>query len=309
MSYSLSTVWFSEFNEPEHLEADFNFDVKTTDGQPITALKAYNGALLVFKLSSFHILSGDDPSNFQLTQISDQYGCLGNRSVTTYENMLVFLDRKGVIEYNGANINILSSKVDPIFARMNIQAARDNSSIVYDKQRNQILIDIPVDGSTKANLTLVYDIISKIWTTYSGYNPAISTIVQGELGNKTTFFGGYSGLVSYFGQSFLTDNGVGYTCIAKTGFLADMGHSVSKLFRRLFLDTIPVGSSSAVDINFYQDYGSSIIINRTMYQNPFQSRIEYGISGKAMAIEFIMGSTYALTLHGFTIEYRFLRNL
>lgn len=311
MSYAPSTVSFSDFNEPEHWEPDFNFEVRTNDGEPITALKAYSGNLTVFKTTSFHALStaADDPANWQIVQISAEYGCLGNRAVTEYENYIVFLDQKGVIQYNGANIEILSTKVDPIFARMNLAACRDNSCITYDKQRNEILIDIPVDGSTTANLTVVYDIISKAWTTYEGYRPSITTTAQGNLANKTAFFGSYSGLVSYFGQSFLTDNGIGYTAVIKSGFLADLGHSVAKLFRRLFLDVVPFGASSAIDINLYQDYGSSIIINRTMYQTPFQSRLEYGISGKSMAVEFVMGSTYGLQLHGFTIEYRFLRNL
>lgn len=309
MTTSPSTVWFSENGELEHFEADFNFEVISSDGEAISALKAYNGNLYIFKQSSFHVLSGNDPSNYVLNQISVEYGCLGNRAIAQYSNYLVFLDKKGVIRYNGANIDILSTKIDPIFQRMNVTAAKDNSSIVYDKQRNELLVDIPVDGATYANLTCVYDIIQDAWTTYKGYNPAVTSIARSSFNNDKTFYGGYSGLISYFGASFTTDNGVGFTCVAKSGFMEDLGNSVSKLFRRLYMDVEPVGASSAVGVNFYQDYGSSMVLSRTMYQSPFQSRLEYGISGKALSIEFVMGSTYSFTLHGFTMEYRFLRDL
>ncbi len=311
MSYAPSTAWFSAFNEPEHFEADFNFDVRSNDGEPVVAMKSYNGALLFFKPSSFFVLTGDDPSTFNLTQVSNEYGCLGNRAVAQYENYLVFLDKKGIILYNGANIDIVSTKIDPIFARLNVNACRENACITYDKQRNQLLIDVPVDGSTVNNLTIVYDIISKAWTTYSGYRPAVTAVasggISGSVGRDAIYFGGYSGLVSYFGQSFLSDNGTAYTTIIKSGFLSDMGNSVTKLFRRLFTDTIPQGSSSAIDVNFYQDYGSSIVLTIPIQQTPFQSRIEFGIPAKSLSVEYVMGSTYALTLHGWVLQDRFLR--
>jgi hypothetical protein len=309
MSYSPSSVWFSEFNEPEHFEADFNFDIRTNDGEPVSALKAYNGNLLIFKYSSYHLLTGDSPDNFVLTQVSNEYGCLSNRAVAEYNDILVFLDKKGIVEFNGANTQIISNKIDPIFQRMNVTAAVNNSQITFDKQRNELIIDIPVDGSQTANLSVVYDIIAKTWTTYAGYNPSLSAIAQGPLSRPEMFYGGYSGLISFFGPSFTSDNGIGFTCVAKSGFASDLGHSVSKLFRRLFIDVVPVGSGSTVGVNFYQDYGASIILSLPFQQSPFQSRIEYGIPGKALSVEFVMGSTYMLTLHGFTIEYRFLRTL
>jgi hypothetical protein len=309
ISASPSTFYFSEEGEPEHFEADFGFEVRTNDGDTISGMKSYNGNLMVFKQSSFHSVNTSALSfaNWQITEVSSEYGCLSNRAVTTYENFCVFLDRKGIIEYNGANINILSTKIDPIFQRMNVSAAQKEACMAYDKQRNQILCDIPVDGATMNNLTVVYDIINQAWTTYKGYNSAITTIAKREFNTKQVFYGGYSGLVSSFGVSNLTDNGVGYTCVARSGFLTDLGNSTQKVFRRLFLDNTPQGASSALDVNLYQDYGSSIIINRTMYQNPFQSRIDFGISAKSLSVEFIMGSTYAMSLHGFTIEYRFQR--
>lgn len=310
VSYAPSTFFFSEEFEPEHFEADFGFQVKTQDGTPITALKEYNGNLMVFKTNSFFLLntSAVDPDNWTLTNISNEYGCLGNRAVCVHSNVLLFLDRKGIIEFNGSNITIKSTKIDPIFQRMNLSAA-SGAVMTYDKTRNEVLCEIPVDGSTTNNLTVVYDIVANAWTTYKGYRAAVTAIAQSSLSQKAMFYGGYSGLVSYFGPSFLTDNGTGFTVVAKSGFLVDLGESVQKVFRRLFLDTDPVGASSFIDVNLYQDYGSSKVFAATMMLNQFQSRIDFGVSSKSLAVEFICGSTIGLALHGFAVQYRFQRNV
>lgn len=297
-------VWFSEFNEPEHFEADFNVAIGANDG-PVTALKSYNGNLIIFKEHVFYQLTGNDPTNYIVNQISSEYGCLSNRSVCEYGNLMVFLDEKGVIQFNGANIEILSTKIDPIFSGMNIAAAKVNSCITYDKQRNQLLVDIPVNGSNVNNLTVVYDIINKCWTTYQGYFPAITSIVR----DSNVFYGGYSGLVSFFNSNFGTDNGTIFNCDAQSGFAHDMGYSITKLFRRLFIDVVPQGASSIVNVSFYQDYGSSIVQTMAFAQAPFQSRLEIGIPAKSLSVEFSFGSTTAFTLNGFTFEYRYLRSL
>ncbi len=308
MSYALSQVMFSESGEPENFQPDGNFNVVTNNGEGVSALKSYNGNLTIFKPTSFHSLNtnADDPADWNLSQVSQEYGCLGNRAVATYSDLMVFLDRKGIIKFNGANIQIISTKIDPIFQRMNVSAA-NGAVMTYDKQRNQILCDIPVDGATMNNLTVVYDIVGEAWSTYKGYNAAVSSVAQGQLSQRQIFIGGYSGLVSYFGSSFLSDNGAGYTCVAKSGFMADLGYSVSKLYRRLFVDSVPFGASSAVKVNFYQDYGASVVFSATYFQDPFQNRIEYGIPAKSLAVEFVMGSTYNFVLNGFDNFYRFLR--
>ena len=51
------------------------------------------------------------------------------------------------------------------------------------------------------------------------------------------------------------------------------------------------------------------VVSATMPQNNFQNRIDFGVSAKSLSVEFIMGSTYSLALHGFAIQYRFQRNV
>lgn len=306
-----STVWFSDVKEPEGYLPENSFEVRTNDADFITALQSYQTRLYIFKKNSFHVLTGDNPANFFVQEISPIYGCLNNRCVLIFENVMFFLDRKGVIQYTGSNINYASAKIQPIFDRMNYNAALTEACAGHDKLRNQVLFAIPIDGSTTNNITLVYDYIADAWTTHVGYNPSIFAEVQGRNEIRRLFCGDYSGRINWFSASFLTDNGAGISLSFKTRYLHDMGDSVQKQFRRLYVNADQLSATLTNKINMYQDYGSSIVLGTTLNLGAFQERIEYGISAKSLAFELItVNSTNSpLRIHGFTIESRMQRRV
>lgn len=306
-----STVWFSDVAEPEGYDPDFNFEVRTNDSDVVTAIRAYSTRLYIGKYKSFHILTGDNPNNFFLQQVSDQYGIVNNRCTAIYDDIFLFLDRKGVMEWNGASVTRLSQKIQPLFDRMNYAAAVNQACMVHDKLRNQVLVSIPVDGSTTNNITAVYDYIIGGWTTYKGVNIASLAQMQGRNGTKNAFYGDYNGRVNWFGSSFMSDNGTGATTYWKTRFLHDLGDSTSKTFRRMYLNTdSPASSTLVFGVNFYQDYGSSVVLGTTIVLSQFQNRIDFGIQGaKSVAFEMSnLQTALPLRIHGFTIESRFTRS-
>lgn len=310
-SASPSTVWFSDVQEPEGFLPQNNFEVRTNDSDYITAMQSYQTRLYIFKRNSFHVLVGDNPNNFFIQEISPIYGCLNNRSVTIFENVMYFLDRKGVIEYTGAQISYASTSIQPIFDRMNYNAALTEACAAHDKLRNQVLFAIPIDGSSTNNIVLVYDYVAKAWTSHTGYNPSIFAEIQGYNSVRRLFCGDYSGRVNWFSASFLSDNGSGITLSFKTRYLHDMGDSVQKQFRRLYMNADTLGTTLANKINMYQDYGSSIVLGTTLLLGAFQDRIDYGISAKSLAFEMITLNTSnsPLKIHGFTIESRLQRKV
>lgn len=312
-SQARSTVWFSDIAEPEGYRPDFNFEVRTNDGDFITCLKAYSTRLYILKQRSFFILTGDNPNDFAVDQITDQYGCLNNRCAVIYNDLMVFLDRKGVILWNGASIVPLSDpKIKPIFDRMNYQAALTEACMVHDKIRNQILIAIPVDGSSTNNIMVVYDYLAGAWTSYKNFAASSLAQITGRNTTKNAFYGDYQGRLNWFGASFEADNGATIIPYWKTRFLHDLGDSTTKTFRRLFLDTdAPGTSTNAFKIDFYQNYGPSIVLSTTMTLTGTQSRIDFGIqNSKSVAFE-LTGLQMALPLriHGFTLESRFMRRV
>ncbi len=312
MTFAPSSVYISEDSEPEQIQLDSVFDIRTDDGESISGMKNFNGGLVIFKQESFHVLTGDDFTNIAIRQVSEEYGCVNNRAIAQFKDVLIFLDRKGIIEFNGSNINIISQKIDPIFKRMNLDAARTEACMTYDKLRNEVLCDIPIDGSTTNNITIVFDIIQNAWTTYKygSYTPAVSTVIHGRLDNFYTLSGGYSGTIVYFGPSFISDAGTGISYLIGSRFHTEEGNSMTKQYRRLFVNTSTAGSTVALDIEFYKDFGTASVLSRTMYQGAFQQRIDFGIPGKSLAFTLAGVSTSEkMIFHGYTLEHRFQRSV
>lgn len=310
-SGAASTLWWSDVNEPEGYAPDFNIDVRTNDGDQITALKSYQGKLYVFKKKTFFIVLGDDTSNFSIQLVSDQYGTVNNRCVVVYQDMMLFLDRKGVMIYNGGGVDVLSKKVQNTVDRINWPVAYTTACMVHDKPRNQILVAVPLDNSTVNNMVLVYDYLAGAWTKYDGLPVSSMMKAIGRNIQESTFYGSYSGTINWFGSSFTADNATGFSAYLKSRFLHDMGDSTQKQFRRLYVNTNPpAGSTLFLLTNFYQDYGTSIVKSATIVQGSFQSRTEFGISGKSLAFEMSnLQTNIRLTVHGFTIESRMQRRV
>lgn len=302
------TVWFSRPGEFEKHDLDAFFDYRANDGDKITLLKNYFSQLVIFKSNTIGTLTGTNADDFTLSEVNNQYGNLSNNSSCIFNQRLWFLDKKGVCEYNGANTRIVSDRVEYIFLRMNINVARTTAMMIHVKERNEVWCAIPIDGSTTNNIIVVYDYIADAWTTRTVNNCTYLTNYNQGATKPVTVFGDASGMIYSYGQSLLTDNGSAFTSIVKTGFNHDMGHSVEKMYRRLFVDAaIPSGATYDMLVNFYTNQGSSPALTMTFAISEFQKRLDFGLSAKDMSVEFIYSQGNFLKLNGYTIEYRFQR--
>lgn len=309
-SQLLSSVVWSAIGEPEGIEAEWNAEFRTNDGDRISGLKQYAGSILSFKEKSFHRITGDNPDNFLLQEISDQYGCLSNRAIALYQNICWFLDQKGIVEYNGSNVRIVSDKVEPYFLRMNVSAARDNAAALHVKELNEVWFAIPIDGATKNNIVIAYDYLAEAFTTYEGVDISSLWLARGALGNRQPFFGGYTGQVGFFGKTLVADyNGLGFTTMFQTPFRNPRGETIESVFRRFYLDVNPIFSVTLpITVNFRTDYGASIQATRTMYVQPFQSRVEIGLPARSIQAEGIYQSaSFPIRYNGYSFVSRFQR--
>lgn len=306
-----SAVYFSELGEPEGVAADSFFEVRTNDGDRVTALKNYQDALMVFKEKSFSRLTGDNPDNFFLASISDQYGCVSNRATAVYRDMLLFLDTMGIVRFNGANIEVMSERVEPIFDAMNIVAARDNAVAIHNRDRHEVWFAIPCNGATFNNCIIVYNYLVDAFTKYEGVNPSSLTYMRADLASNAAFVGSYAGSVSYFHEEIHSDLGLGITYMFKSRFFIEAKNTVTEMWRRYYLDVDPVaGQSNNIECRFFTDHSPSASLIRFMSQAPFQSRIDFGLPAKGIAVQqFVVGTTTTLRINGYTFESRFQRDV
>lgn len=305
-----SRVYFTEVGEPEQIEPEYFFDVRTNDGDFGTAIKAFGSENLIFKENSFHAITGSSPRNLSINEKSDEYGAINNRCVVTFEGRCWFLDREsGVIEYTGGRPKVVSEPMEPTFKALNITAARNHAQMLYVKPRNQVWIAMPINGSATNNVIVVYDIEAKAWTKFEGLYPSYMNVILSGLSAPTVAFGTYSGMVHYIGASFPSDNGAAITTMAKPWFW-NPNKSATFQFRRLWLDVEAAGATDPITVNFFKDYGTQSVLSVTMPHNLFQSRIDYGIPAKAISPQFVHSSaSFPLTINGFTIEARLQRGV
>jgi len=299
-----STIYWSDIAKPEQIEPEWFRKIRTDDGDVITAIKAGLGQLVVFKQRSMHKVVADGPDQVLSADVSLEYGCLSRNAVVVYEDRMWFLDRKGICEYNGARPKIVSSKVQDYFDRMNQDAAKLNATAIHFRDRNEVWFAIPIDGSTTNNITIVYNYLSDAWTTFKGFNASIFSEMRGRQTKYTTFFGDYSGMINNFGQTFTSDNGVGISLMARTGFWFSKAKSITEQFRRLWVNHDVPGSTQGLTIGFLQDFGSSVVLTRSAIMEGVQTRIDFGIPATSIAIEASAFTTQQVRVHGFAVDMR-----
>lgn len=308
-----SVIWFSDIGTPETIQPDSTFEVRTNDGDRVTGLRAFSNYVVVTKEKSFHKLIGSNADNFQLVQLSTDYGCLSQRTMITVDQKLYWLDRKGILEFNGAGWDIISGQIENVFRRMNLSAAREKASAVHHIYRNQIWFGIPVDGSTVNNLTIVYDYLIGAWTFFDGYNATSYAFIKGPLDRPTVWRGDQSGMIHYTGESFYSDSGNGITCMPFTRFENDGGQNQTTIWRRFFLDVAASNGATLSPITgkVFSNYDQTTVqATFQMLQNQFQSRAEMGVVGKAVAIQLShYSASLPLLINGYGLAKRGLRNV
>lgn len=307
---NVSRVFYSNPGIPEQFDYSNFFDVGLQDPTGVTALKAFFTQLMIFKQNTTWSLSGTGPDTFVLSQISSINGCISQRSVCVWNTLCWFLDKKGIYQFDGANLTCVSDKMEPYFKRMNIAAAESQAVIIHVKDRNEVWCAIPIDGATYNNLILVFDYVSGGWTTATvppGNLTALSSVIMGNT-STTVFFGNNTGMIGTYGSSLVGDNGVGKTLQIKSHFIQDLGNTVTKMFRRLYIDaTVPAGVTFPIAVNIYADKSTVPYLSTTMLLTAYQNRIDFGVPAKSIAVEFLYNGATFFQMSGFTIESRFQR--
>lgn len=307
-----STFYYSDLGTPEIINPANGIEFRSNDGDRIYAVKEYANQIMIYKERSFARLIGTDVDSYQLIPLSTDYGCISNRTVLTKDQICYWLDKKGIVEYNGANWSIVSDKVESIFKRMNIPAAKELAVGVHHVYRNQLWWGIPIDGSTVNNMTVVFDYLVGKWTFFDGFNPSSFAFMKATFGKETVWRGDYSGNIHFFGESFFNDSGQGITCLGLTRFENDGGENQTTLWRRFFIDTaIASGITGQINIQAFINYNlSQVQATFSTYQDQFQYRTEFGVQGKAIAIEFSrFSASLPFLMHGYGYAKRGLRNV
>lgn len=165
-----SRLYMSDLGSPESFPSLNFIDVNTNDGDKITGIAEHLDSLVIFKERSIHVLRGTGPSNYNLLDMHQNHGCISHWSIVQASNVLFYLSRDGVYEFNGKTIYLVSDPIMGSVQGINGQTAWNqgylNVACGID-YKNKYWLAIPEGGTnTTNNRVYAYDYIHKIWTRF-----------------------------------------------------------------------------------------------------------------------------------------------
>lgn len=160
---------------------------------------------VIFNRNSIHLMMGLSGSlaDISLREITREAGLVARRSVVNVGNKIFFLSDNGIYAtqfedmYNlrGAGLP-LSAPIDPIIKRINSKYAHNSIATYHD---NRYWLAVPIDGSTRNNAILVYNLLNEGWESLDIINTSAwnitNLIVSGSSGiNKLYAVNSFGGL-------------------------------------------------------------------------------------------------------------------
>lgn len=294
---------FSTLQDIESFLPENKVSIIGNPGDDILAATVFQGALVIFKEDSIHEIRGASPETLSLTDITFEYGCLSRKGFCIFQNRLWFIDRKGICEYDGANVRIVSEPIDSFLNEAN----KSNMAALHVKKKNEVWFG---DGEK----VFKYDYAANAWGIYDVLDiDKESGAIFGNYGDRRDVFFWEEGASFHqgfrFSDDIYTDNGQAITLMAKTRYHKRLGPSTQEMWRRLYINANIPGATTGVTVNYMPNYASDVSLTQSLFLDDFQKRLDFGLSAKSMGFELIIQSAEKIVINGYTIESRFLRSV
>ncbi len=109
-----SRVYYSEFNQPDRVDALNFIRVFEDDGDFITGIATLRGNLVVFKKNTIYQVLGFSEADFQVREVHGSVGCIAPLSIASVNNKLYFLgEGPSVYYFDGARSVRVSDVIQP----------------------------------------------------------------------------------------------------------------------------------------------------------------------------------------------------
>lgn len=250
-----STLYWSDFFQPEVWPSTNYQQIKEGDGDTIKALVKYLGELFIFKGRSIHSLRGTDVNDFRLDETDSKHGCVGPRAVVQSGIHLYYVSDDGIYLFNGmTSVNLTRQYVPKLWAGVNKEHLHKAACGVWN---GLIWFALPEAASTVNNLLLIYrppagETPGAFWP-WRGINA--SCFLDYNDGQQVLFYAGDSG-AGYVNRQDVAGDDFTTTPITAywEGKAYDMGMAeIEKKARKAFVQMSPdtaVAPTLAVSLNY-----------------------------------------------------------
>lgn len=183
-----TTLLWSNIFDGWDIDPSNTIEIDAAEGDEIMALVPARGSvprLYIFKRDSVHALdvvwgSGVyipstentiDTTASQLHLVTEKVGCVAPKTIVytsgSGKSDIFFLARDGFrsiqrVEQDvaGGAGQAISEPIDDVIQRINWSVVETATATIYD---HKVFLSIPVDGATTNNLTIIFDLVRKVW--------------------------------------------------------------------------------------------------------------------------------------------------
>ncbi len=165
-----SRLWFSGLANIDDWTSDQAgfIDVNPNDGDEIMALVPTSMTLLVVKQHATYFLQGYSPETFHVTPAGEG-GTISPWGMIWTPYGVFRLDREGIWVTDFRKQTLLTRKIQKLWESLNMRAMGGAALLYY---KDKLLAAVPSGASNRNDTILVYDLIHKGWSVWSGWYPA-----------------------------------------------------------------------------------------------------------------------------------------
>ena len=132
-------------------------DFRSSDGDPITALRSLGFYLLVFKRKSSWVIAGLNRKTWNKRLLGD-VGCIGMRALTEHENLIYFIGDEGLFVTDGTKLErVQGSEKVTDWLRSALDWEEDTKDISMWSFGGYVWASLPTGTGRVPNRVLVYD--------------------------------------------------------------------------------------------------------------------------------------------------------
>ena len=333
MSSTPQEVVFSKpFDEDDFTSADGAGSIKVDD--TIVALKVFREDLFIFCESRIFKLSGTTSTNFAVTPVTRNIGCVNGDTVQEFAGDLIFLGPDGLRTIAGTarigdvELGTISSNVQSLFREQLSDSGSFTSLVIPDKTQYRIFFS--KDGGAESATTGVICVLKQQsfeFAQLKGIKPACTDSVV-ESGNVIPIHGSFDGYV-YRQDQGNTFNGTLVEAKYRSPDLTFGDPGIRKHMQRVNINYAP---ESTIDADMFvrydyesQDssrpaaypldttdvagtYGAVSIYGAATYGGPSQPIVRKSVEGSgfavALRVEDGATTTGPYSLKGFQMEFQ-----
>lgn len=245
-----SRVRFSDILDPETWDSLNFIDFNPEDGDYITAIYRYGQNLIVSKLRSMAILTGNKRSNYGVSWLDSEQGVSGKNAIVQADKYLVYVSQDGIRFTDLAESVVASERLIPHWENINHRKL-NQAAVIY--WRNMVYIALPRGNDLSNSVVWAYDFLRNAWSIYEDWG--ISNWLKFQQYGEQVLLGADSntGQVYKMATTELEVDGafVEYEWQSKD---FNFGYPERyKLFRNIFMDIEGVAETATLEVTLIVD--------------------------------------------------------